>query len=442
MSIRQRELPPEVGKVRDSRLSSLRRAVGLRHKKARAAWLPLCLILVATTSAWAASKERVLYSFKGVPDGVGPDAALVFDSSGNLYGTTYEGGTARQGTVFELSPGSGGQWSESVPHSFNEADGDGAYPKDSLLVDSSGDLYGTTWMGGSGSCYFSCGIVFEVSPEVSGGWTESILYNFSGADGANPDANLIADPAGAFYGTTQASGAYGGGAVFRLEKEPGATWSETLLYSFKVQGGDGVLPLSGLLFDPSGNLYGTTYGGGAYNKGTVFELKRGSRGGWTEIVLHSFDGHDGAYPVSGLTIDPTGSLYGVCPNGGPHHNGAVFKLTPGRNNKWAFTILYDFPRANDGAYPVGTLIWDSKGSLYGANAGGGNRACYRYGCGTVFKLSPRASGKWTYTVLYRFNGQDGEQPEAGLIWDAKGNLYGTTFGGGPYGEGVAFELTP
>lgn len=427
-----------LGKVLNSRRVSLQGARGLRPGKARTAWLALCLTL-AGTSAWAASKERVLYNFKGSPDGDGafPAAAVAFDSSGNLYGTTYQGGAYTYGTVFQLSPSSGGQWSETVLHSFAYG-ADGAYPYDSLLVDASGNLYGTTALGGDGQCSVTCGTVFEVSPG-SGGWTENILLNFNGTDGANPGYNLIVGRDGAFYGTTGSGGADGGGTVFRLVKESDGTWSETVLYSFKRDGKDGFGPSSGLMFNRSGNLYGTTYYGGAYADGTVFELKRDSKGEWTEAVIHSFDGHDGVHPVAGLTMDTTGNLYAVCPNGGPQHNGTVFKLTHRPNDRWAFTILYDFPKHGYGWGPVGTLIWDAKGNLYGVTAAGGNTAC-EDGCGTVFKMSPRANGKWAYSVLYRFNGQDGELPEAGLIWDAKGNLYGTTFYGFD-GKGVVFEIT-
>jgi uncharacterized repeat protein (TIGR03803 family) len=407
--------------------------------KARIAGLSLCLILVAT-SAWAGSKGKVIYNFHDAPDGVSPDAALIFDSSGNLYGTTYLGGAYGLGTVFELSPGSGGQWSESLLHSFAEGD-DGGLPEDSLLVDSSGNLYGTTPLGGTGQCSITCGTAFEISPEGNGKWKERILLNFDGTDGAQPIGNLIADSTGALYGTTSLGGAYGDGAVFKLVKEKDGTWSESVLHSFNLRRGDGAAPYSGLASGPSGNLFGTTWAGGAYNDGTIFELARGSHGEWTESVVRSFDGDDCNSPTEGLVTDADGNLYGTCPDGGPDGNGTVYKLTHHHDGKWAFTALYAFPAHEDGWGPVGTLIWDPKGSLYGVTAAGGGTGC-EGGCGTVFKLSPRASGKWAYTVLYRLNGYDGWLPEAGLIRDKKGNLYGTAFYGGTYGTGVVFEVTP
>jgi uncharacterized repeat protein (TIGR03803 family) len=276
--------------------------------------LTALIVLLIPLSAFAGWKEKVLYSFKGTPDGAGP-AGVVFDTSGNLYSTTYSGGHYLEGTVFRLSPGSGGQWSESVLHSFG-ADTDGANPEDSLLVDASGNLYGTTFAGGS-LCSLPCGTVFEVSPMANSGWTETILLDFDGFDGAYPAANLIGDLAGAFYGTTPNGGPHGflrgGGTVFRLVKESDGTWRETVLYSFKSDGRDGDGPSSGLTLDASGNLYGTTYIGGVHGKpwgfGTVFQLKRGPKDRWTEAILHSFDGHDGAYPFqAGLTMDATGSL--------------------------------------------------------------------------------------------------------------------------------------
>jgi uncharacterized repeat protein (TIGR03803 family) len=406
--------------------------------KARTAGLILCLILAAG-SAWAGSKGKVIYNFHDAPDGVEPDAALVFDSGGNLFGTTYLGGAYGFGTVFELSPDADGQWSESLPHSFAYGD-DGGLPEDSLLVDSSGNLYGTTALGGSGPCSITCGTVFEVSPKGNGKWTERILLNFDGTDGAQPIGNLIRDSRGAFYGTTSDGGDHGSGTVFELVKDHGGTWNETVLHSFNFRSGDGGAPYSGLVFDPSGNLYGTTYVGGAYGDGTVFQLKPGAKGKWTESVIHSFDGNDGNSPQSDLTIDAGGSLYGVCA-GGPRDNGEVFKLTRGGNGKWALTILYDFPKLENGVGPIGALVWDPKGNLYGIAQDGGNPAC-EGGCGTVFKLSPRSNGKWAYTVLYRLNGYDGWLPEAGLIRDKKGNLYGTAFYGGAHGTGVVFEITP
>jgi uncharacterized repeat protein (TIGR03803 family) len=386
---------------------------------------------------------QVLYSFKDHPDGFLPAAALAFDSIGNLYGTTYQGGLYYDGTVFQLTPGSGGQWTESALYSFDESDG--ADPEDSLLVDALGNLYGTTLVGGGGQCSVSCGTVFEMSPAADGGWNESILLNFNGTDGANPAANLIVGKDGAFYGTTQDGGLLGRGTVFRLAKEPGGTWSESVLYSFKGGSGDGWSPSAGLVVDASGNLYGATYVGGShgkpYGKGTVFELKRDSKGNWTESILRSFDGHDCVNPSAGLTMDATGNLYGVCPDGGPQGNGAAFKLTRGGSGGWGLTILYAFPEHADGWGPVGTPIWDAKGNLYGVTAAGGNTACDD-GCGAVFKLTPRANGKWAYTVLHLFNGQDGWLPEAGLIRDANGNLYGTTAYGGAHNAGEVFEITP
>jgi uncharacterized repeat protein (TIGR03803 family) len=399
------------------------------------------LALAVAANAWAASKEQVLYNFKGAPDGAYPAATIAFDGNGNLYGTTYQGGLYYDGIVFQLSPSPNGRWSESVLHSFNEGNGDGAYPEGSLLVDASGDLYGTTLLGGDGPCSVTCGTVFELSPPTNGGWIENILDNFNGTDGANPADNLVVGRDGSFYGTTQNGGEYGRGTAFKLAKGTDGAWNETVLYSFTGEGEDGIVPTSGLMFDRFGNLYGTTYAGGNHNKGIAFELRQGAKGEWTEAVLHSFDGRDGAYPVAGLVTDTAGNIYGGCPNEGPRHNGVVFKLTRGRNNRWAFTILYDFPRHKDGWGPVGTLIRDPEGNLYGVTAAGGNTAC-ESGCGTVFKMSPRADGRWSYAVLHRFNGHDGELPEAGLIWDMHGNLYGTTFYGGTNGGGAAFEITP
>lgn len=416
-----------------------------RHLELRAAQLRAlalaCMMLAQTALAQAASKERVLYNFQR-PDGLGPSASLIFDSAGNLYGTTYEGGAYRlYGTAFQLTPGSGGSRSESVLHSFSDSP-DAAYPEASLLMDASGNLYGTSLSGGDGQCIGGCGAIFELSYGADGNRSESVIHSFNGTDGWAPTGNLIMDSTGTLYGTTSFGGAHMAGTVFQLAQGPNGTWSETVLYDFQRNGRDGVGPCSGLIFDRAGNLYGTTYNGGPYGKGTVFELKPRSNGKWTEVVLHSFDGHDGAYLLAGLTLDSAGNLYGVCPNHGPHWRGTVFELTHGRDDRWTESILYDFPTFSSGAGPVGDLIWDATGSLYGATARGGDAKPCQGGCGTVFKLSPSGNGAWTETVLYRFNGQDGNLPQAGLIWDATGNLYGTTYYGGTYDSGVAFELTP
>ena len=411
--------------------------------------------LVTSTGAATNWNEKVLHGFGDGTDGINPPADLIFDTAGNLYGTTYEGGDYNYGTVFELTPTAGGGWTEKVLHSFNNNGTDGYYPLAGLIFDAAGNLYGTTWHGGTYN-ELGGGTVFELTPTAGGGWTETVLHSFgNGADGIGPEAGLIFDAAKVnLYGTTAGGGSYSVGTVFELTPTAGGGWTETVLYSFNDNGTDGWESLAGLIFDAAGNLYGTTWAGGTYGGGTVFELT--PAGGWTEKVLHSFSwiGTDGFWPYAGLIIDAAGNLYGTTGAGGPSGWGMVFELTPTAGGGWTEKMLHSFPYDNgtDGSQPVAGLIFDAVGNLYGTTEYGGTYSnCYG-GCGTVFELTPAAGGGWTETVLHSFNGTDGREPAAGLIFDAAGNLYGTTYYGGTYGNcsvhnqpaacGTAFELTP
>ena len=249
------------------------------------------------------------------------------------------------------------------------------------------------------------------------------------------------DKAGNLYGTAPYGGSYNAGTIFELTPGSGG-WKETVLYAF-CQGtscADGRSPFAGLILDLAGNLYGTTYTGGAYKVGgTVYQLKPTS-GGWEEQVLHSFDnnGTDGMTPGWGsLIMDAKGSLYGTTAGGGCC-GGVVFRLTPGSDGRWKETILYHFQGGANGFEAAAGVVMDKAGNLYGTTIAGGS-GC---DCGVVYKLAPGAKGKWTYKVLHTFMGYDGAQPDANLILDDNGNLYGTTATGGVYGAGVVFELTP
>ena len=414
-------------------------------------------IIAATllvTSTWAAAQETVLHNFNGT-DGDVPTAGLIFDKNGNLYGTTSQGGTGNCyngygdihcGTVFELSPIQGGGWTETVLYSFNwNGNGtDGTNPGGGLIFDAAGNLYGTTVYGGT----YGYGTVFELTPAAGGTWTEKVLWSFgNGTDGANPGGGLIFDAAGNLYGTTVYGGTYGYGMVFELTPAAGGTWTEKVLWSFG-NGTDGYQPFAGLIFDAAGNLYGTTVSGGTYlYNGTVFELTPAAGGGWTEQVLHSFNynGTDGIWPYAGLIFDAAGNLYGTTDSGGAYGDGTVFELMPGQGGIWTEGVLYSFLcspfNCTDGYSPQAGLIFDAAGNLYGTTSEGGT---YHYG--TVFELTPAAGGGWTETVLYSFgNGTDGVGPVAGLIFDAAGNLYGTTAYGGTGVDGLneggtVFEL--
>ena len=419
-------------------------SIGLR------AALAVFAVTLLVTSTWAATNwhEKVLFNFNGT-DGYQPMYGLIFDAAGNLYGTAFGGGDPSCGdpngcgTVFQLTPAPGGGWTETVLHSFKGYPTDGSYPYAGVIFDAAGNLYGTTDWGGT----YGGGTVFELTPTAGGGWTEKVLHSFgNGADAAFPYACLIFDAAGNLYGTTGGGGTYGVGTVFELSPAAGGGWTETVLHSFN--GSDGHGPEAGLIFDAAGKLYGTTAWGGTGTDclntgcGTVFKLTPVAGGGWTETVLHSFSNTDGALPFAGLIFDAAGNLYGTTQQGGSYGFGTVFELTPTAGGGWTETVLFSFNgnwSGRDGGLPEAGLIFDAAGNLYGTTGAGGT-----YAYGTAFELTPTAGGGWTETVLHSFNnnGTDGESPLAGLIFDAAGNLYGTTGGGGTYGLGMVFELTP
>ncbi len=318
---------------------------------------------------------------------------------------------------------------ETVLYSFTNYDS--AYPSGRLRF-INGSLYGSSVGDALIPTY---GQIFKLRNE-GGSWKKSSLLTFDNSDGAMPAAGVIRDANGVLYGTSSAGDAYNGGNVFALVKS-GGKWAHQTIWAFGGTAGDGTQPYSDLVMDKSGNLYGTTYGGGTYNAGTVFELSK-VNGVWTETVLHSFNGY-GVEPYAGLLMAGSGTFYGTTIYGGNYGNGTIFKLFQSRG-VWKLKIIYSFTGGADGAEPWGTLIRDKNGALYGTTKFGGAPDT-----GTAFMLS-RSGGKWTETVLHTFNWQngDGYNPLAGLRWSPSGSLYGTTsFGGGcgPPGTGTVFELT-
>lgn len=327
-------------------------------------------------------------------DGYEPRAALIFDKAGNLYGTTSFGGHYGDGTVFELSPNANGTWTETILHHFSGKDG--LLPEARLVFDKAGNLYGTTSEGGSSISSApcspqGCGTVFELKHRPDGSWAEKVLHNFddNGVDGFTPVASIAFDSAGNLYATAEEGGAYNFGILFELTPKPHGEWTETILHNFNQDGTDGIHPGSGLLFDASGNLYGTTSGGGP-GRGTAFEFSPGSNGTWTETILHDFGiGTDGSIPWGNLTFDTAGNIYGATPNGGTWDSGTVFQLSPSTSG-WTETILHMFGNYPDGVGPNGSMVRDSAGNLYGTTQSGGNgQTCIDpNSCGTVFEITP------------------------------------------------------
>ncbi|MGB8890139.1 MAG: choice-of-anchor tandem repeat GloVer-containing protein [Candidatus Korobacteraceae bacterium] len=386
--------------------------------------------------------ETILHSFNyNGQDGAFPESNLIFDAAGNLYGTTQSGGIHLGGTAFELSPKQGGGWTETVLHNFGNGT-DAAGPYAGMIFDAAGNLYGTSPIGGIHPCDGNgCGTVFELSPKQGGGWTETVLHNFgNGTDGVSPFSRLVLDAAGNLYGTTQTGGIHNFGTAFELAPKQGGGWTETVLHSFNLNGSDGTYPSAELLLDSAGNLYSTTITGGPFSVGTVFELAPRQGGGFTESIVHSFNfnGTDGANPLfAGLVRDTAGNYYGTTSAGGAYDLGTLFELTPDGGGGWSEKVLYSFGHYTDAAAPLASLIFDGAGNLYGTASQGGIHLL-----GAVFELSPSGDG-WSERVLHSFgNGTDGYYPQAGLIFDSAGNLYGTTYFGGIHESGTAFQLAP
>ena len=359
----------------------------------------IILILACNVLAWS-QQESPLYSFRlSGNDGLDPIAGLVSDNLGNLYGTTPWGGIYHDGTIFELSPpsGEGALWSEAILSNFTGGT-DGSNPSSPVILDSLGNLYGTTSSGGLtgvGCSSTGCGVVFELSPpsRQGGSWTYTVLYRFSSP--------------GPYY------------------------------------------PIGGMVLDETGNLYGTTKSGGAAGAGTVFELSPPAQAGasWNKTVLYSFPSPSAGYhPFAGLTLGGSGILYGTT-TGDVHgpRTGAVFQLASSGTSgaPWAETPLHSF-YGPDGGSPYGPLLLDAKGNLYGTTTNNGDTTDCVAGCGTIFKfIAPViAGGPWQAGWNIKLNGTDGDTPVGNLVIRPDNTIYGVTTQGGQYGYGTVYQVQP
>lgn len=401
----------------------------------------LLVISILLTGISFASTERVIYSFTGGADGGDPATPLTFDGAGNAYGTTVTGGTANCGTVFKLTPSGGGQWQQSVIHSF-DCMAEGKYPYGGVILDAHGNIYGTNQSGGTGGFCAGdgCGVVFELT-QSGGTWTYTVLYNFTDAPDVSGANGLAFDSAGNLYGTAADGGANGFGGIYQLAHSAGG-WTETVIYNFTGGNDGGLGSLGSLLRDPSGNFYGVAEIGGQYGWGTVFKLSPASGGGWNFTTLYAFQGQpDAGGPYGGLIADANGNLYGTTYYGGANGAGAVFKVGPAANAKggWRDAVLYSFQGASDGGNPTSTLVFDATHNLYGTTTAGGDPDCQ---CGVAFELS-LGQGGWTEMVLHTFGTfPDGAVPGYGLTPDGAGNYLGSTLIGGNDNQGTVYELTP
>jgi len=427
-------------------------------------WMALAASAIAVLMLVAASEAQgqtfqVLHTFSGGDDGANPVVGLTMDRAGNLYGTAQYGGTGNCiggastpgcGTVFKLSHRGAG-WTFASLYSFQGWNPtDGAYPQSRVTIAPDGTLYGATSVGGLlQDCFPGCGTVYRLQPpaticnSVNCQWRETVLHRFTaGLDGDDPTGDLTLDASGNVYGTTYRGGSnFDDGTVYEISPSGGG-WNESVIYNFAGQS-VGAYPYSGVIFDASGNLDGTSTDGGEYLFGTVFQLTPSSSG-WAGSVLYSFsENEDGYQPSAGLIFDNAGNLYSATANGYPNGQAVVYELSRS-NGGWSFTPIFSF-LDEYGAGPQSKLLMDASGNLYGTVFGGYESMSPH---GSVFKLTP-SNGGWIYTDLYDFSGgSDGAFPYDGLVMDAQGNLYGTTSAGGNSGCqhnngcGVVFEVTP
>jgi uncharacterized repeat protein (TIGR03803 family) len=385
--------------------------------------------------------ESLLYQFPGPPGGEYPLSGLATDKHGNLFGGTFVGGTGNSGVLFELAR-TGQTWKESDVFTFEDDGSDGASPSGALVIDEFGDIFGATIYGGYSNCPgANCGSIYELSPLRGGGYLRAAIYLFKGgSDGGQPRGGLLAGAGRAFYGTTAAGGPANVGTVFEATLS-GRTFIETTLYAFKG-GPDGAEPQSQLVMD----AYGTTASGGTgfgcqEGCGTVFKLTPAGSA-YAESVIYDFQGGaDGSEPTAGLIPDGDGSFLGTTESGGVISSGCtsgcgtVFRLTP-KGNKYDVTFRYNFQSGGDAAYPNGGLVMGPHHQLYGSTGGGG-----AHGEGAVYALV--ASGKsYEERVVYSFttNG-DGQGPDDTLIV-RHGSIFGSTIFGGDSNAGTVFEVTP
>jgi uncharacterized repeat protein (TIGR03803 family) len=388
-------------------------------------------------SATKSPKFTLLVEFASA-DGAHPEGALIADAAGDLLGTTSAGGADNDGAVFEIAKTRRGYAAAPTTLvSFTDADGNS--PDGSLLADAAGDLFGTTFLGGAGGL----GTVFEIAKTRRGyAAAPTTLVNFTNdhganADGENPNGGLIADAEGNLFGTTENGGSYEG-TVFEIAKtKSGYASAPTYLVKFAFGGADGSQPSGSLIADAAGNLFGTTVLGGADNDGVVFEIAK-TRNGYAgaPTTLVSFTGADGAGPLGGLIADAAGDLFGTTQAGGAQDDGAVFEIAKTKTGYAnAPTVLVSFDGA-DGLYPCGDLIADAAGDLFGATAVGGT-----YGNGTVFEIAKIKSGYASApTVLVNLSAADGN-PIGSLMADASGDLFGATVNGADQNDGAVFEIT-
>jgi uncharacterized repeat protein (TIGR03803 family) len=392
-------------------------------------------VLILACAAWAATVPQIIYSFAGDADGEYIDSDLVMDSAGNLYGTSVQGGNFASGTVFELTPSASG-WTHTVLYSFTGGP-DGGEPYKGVTVDRQGNLYGTTVAGGGGACDGGCGVAYKLT-NSGGVWSQTVMHTFTGGDdGSGPGTGLTLGPRGTLYGMTPTGGANGQGVIFQLAPLNGG-WQLNVIHAF-TGGADGGGGSAGRLLRHKGSFYGVTTVGGANGQGVVFKLTP-AQGGWQFTTLYAFKGQpDAGFPYGALALDRQHNLYGTTYYDGANDLGSVYQLALQSDGTWKERVLYSFKGGRDGSSSISNVVFDKTGAMYGTTSAGG-ASC---DCGVIFKLTPGANGTWKESVAYRFKGApDGAFVYNGMVGDSAGNFYGTTVHGGTGDDGAIYKFTP
>jgi uncharacterized repeat protein (TIGR03803 family) len=384
----------------------------------KTAAIPATILFVAVLMA--GGREKVVHVFDAAPS-ENPMTMLIEDQQHNLYGTTFYDSNHGAGSVYELSPLSGGGWGYRVLHVFKEAEG--CYPEGKLLMDDAGTLYGTTYDGGA----HNCGTVYRLKRASDGSWADSTLHDFNHTDGCLSQGGLAMDKQGNLYGGTLKGGSHGSGVAYQLTQASNSQWRYHALHEFDESEAH---PATGFIFDMDGNLYGGDRTG-------IFVLSQ-TNGVWAERTAYSFHKETDGYAPSGdLFFDKEGNLYGTNGQGGENNRGTVFELSPDSSGGWTGRVLHSFSNGHDGRYPLGGVIVSPGGDVYGTTSMGGEHEA-----GTVFRLTSGANG-WTETLLHSFaGGRDGRGPVAGVFLDHSGRLFGTTYSGGASNVGILFEIAP
>ena len=388
----------------------------------------LSALLLLTAVITQAQTITALYSFCSVgdnncaagPDGSFPQSALTRDLNGGFYGTTYEGGLS-YGAVFRLSPNGSGGWNETIIYKFTGGAAGSIPWFSNVILDKTGDLYGTLAYGGNGADGY--GVIFKLSP-AGADWKETVLYRFlGGTDGASPINGLVLEHSGILYGKTKNGGTGGNGTIFELSPSVGG-WKERVIYNLDAG-------YAGLVLDAAGNIYSTS-------ATTVFRLSQNSDGTWTPKILHTFSGvTDGSFPAGTPVFDASGNLYGTTVMGGATNQGTVYKLTPQPNGQWKEDILHSFPGGSKGSQPWAGIVFDPAGNIYGSTLLGPES-------GLVYELIPTDANSYKEEILAAFTGVGGSMglfSDGSLILDTAGDIFGTTEGGGQNAAGTVFKIT-